>query len=70
MSTVDKVTADKIVAGEFPEDAAVLIVKYTNAWGGEAYGVTFARESLDRQNRYLQPTPYINNPEVYWRAPK
>ena len=63
MSTVDKTIADRIVAGEFPEDEAERIVAYENAWGAIAYGVTF--KGQDPQT-YLTPTPYIRNPVIYW----
>ena len=35
MSTVDKKTADKVIAGEFPEDNIYLIIQYKNAFNGE-----------------------------------
>ena len=35
MSTVDKKTADKVIAGEFPEDNIYLIIRYENAFDGE-----------------------------------
>lgn len=67
MSTVNKKIADDIVNGKYPEDEAQMIVKYTNAWGGEAYGVTFKG---DDQDKYLRPTPFIQNPTIYWRKVK
>lgn len=65
MSTVDKATADRIIAGAYPEDKASRIVEYTNAWGGLAYGVTFGRQPLDT---YLEETEYVINPRIYWEA--
>ena len=35
MSTVDKKTADRVIAGEFPEDNIYLIIQYKNAFNGE-----------------------------------
>ena len=32
MSTVDKKTADRVIAGEFPEDNIYLIIRYKNAF--------------------------------------
>lgn len=63
MATVDKAIADAIVGGEYAEDGATRIVKYTNAWGGEAYGVTFGTQDKDT---YMHPTQFIRNPEIYW----
>ncbi|HWV45754.1 MAG TPA: hypothetical protein VN039_07020 [Nitrospira sp.] len=66
MATVDKKFADRIIAGEWPEDEAQRIVKYTNAWGGESYGVTFPGDPPDK---YLIESEYIQNPTIYWEAP-
>ena len=63
MSTVDKKIADDIVAGKYPTDHAARIVKYINAWGGEAYGVTFRGQN---HSKYLSPSMYIRKPEIYW----
>lgn len=44
MSTVDKSTADRIIAGEFTEDNCVAILRYENAFNGNyAYKLIFAR---------------------------
>lgn len=66
MATVDKEIADDIIAGKYDEDEAMRIVKYTNAWGGEAYGVTFRGDS---PYKYLLESEYIKNPSVYWDNP-
>ena len=63
MATVSKEIADKIVSGAYPEDNATRIVKYTNAWGGESYGVTFRSEPKEK---YLEETGIVINPSVYW----
>ena len=63
MSTVDKATADKIVAGEFPEDGWVRIVEYDNAWGGIGYGC----ETKQTLGKY-SPSDYVRNPRTYWSA--
>lgn len=65
MSTVDKAVADRIVAGEFTEDNATRIVEYDNAFGGISYGVTFGDEP---KGKYLEPTPFVQNPRIYWDA--
>jgi hypothetical protein len=73
MPTVDKKTADNIAKynGYFNGDddnllgdnpRTVQITKYTNAWGGESYGLTLE----GRPNVYAQPTEYIINPTPYW----
>lgn len=64
MATVNKEIADDIIAGKYPEDHAIKIVKYTNAWDGESYGVIFKGERL---NAY-QKSDFVRNPEVYWEA--
>ena len=63
MSTVSRDIADDIIAGLFPQDHVTRIVEYTNAWGGKAYGVTYAGQ--DRET-YMRPTEYIRKPRIYW----
>lgn len=65
MSTVDKSIADRIIAGEFPEDDARKIVEYDNAWGGVDYGVIFDEQDPDR----YRETEFVRNPRVYWEKP-
>lgn len=65
MATVDKSIADRIVAGEFPEDDARKIIEYDNAWGGIGYGVIFGEEDPDR----YRETEFVRNPRVYWEKP-
>lgn len=44
MSTVDKKTADDIIAGKYPEDNCVAILRYENAFNGNyAYKLIFSR---------------------------
>lgn len=66
MGTVSKQIADRIIAGEFPEDDVVKIVKYMTPEGGEAYGVITRREDPDRYHA----SPFVIAPEVYWEAGK
>lgn len=63
MATVDKTIADRIAAGEFPEDGATRIVEYDNAFGGVSYGVTFGKQNIEH---YTTPTEFIRNPRIYW----
>ena len=65
MATIDKRIADAIAAGEYADDRPTRIVKYTNAWGGEAFGVTFEGQDIDK---YVTPTEFIRNPTIYWEA--
>lgn len=65
MATVDLEIAKRVRAGEWPEDQAVMIVEYENAWGGVAYGVTFKHEG--NKTRYMEESEYIRNPRVWWR---
>ena len=62
MGTISKKIADAIIKGEFDDDDPVRIVKYTNAWGGEAYGL----ECRGELGRY-QESEYVINPIVYWK---
>jgi len=62
MATVDKSIADRIVAGDFPEDDARKIIEYDNAFGGVGYGVIFGEEDPDR----YRETEFVRNPRVYW----
>ena len=64
MGTVNKDIADRVIAGEFREDHPRKIVKYTNAWGGESYGLICRGESLDR----YKASDFVINPSVYWEA--
>ena len=62
MSTVDREIAEELIAGKYPEDHAVKIVKYENAWGNEAFGVVFKGQNLDM----YRASEYVINPRVYW----
>ena len=63
MATVDKITADKIIAGKFKGDKPTRIVKYNNMFDGrEAYGVTFGKQD---KNLYFQSGACVN-PVLYW----
>lgn len=66
MSTVDQNLADRIAAadGYYADDPRIVrIVKYTNAWGGDAYGLEY-RQTLGKYSE----SEYVQNPTVYWRA--
>ena len=72
MSTVDKAFADKVVAAKgvlYPGDAfeppITRLVKYTNAWGADAYGMTFQGQDPDK---YMRASEFIIDPRIYWEA--
>lgn len=64
MGAISKEIADDVIAGKYAEDNPVKIVKYTNAWGGEAYGYICKGESLDR----YKESDFVINPTTYWQA--
>lgn len=48
MSTVNKHIADSIIAGEFPEDECIAIIRYENAFDGNyAYKCIFSHGCLN-----------------------
>jgi len=66
MATISKKLADELVAGDgyYSDDPrAVRIVQYTNAWGGEAYGIEYPGQL----GKYAQ-SEYVIDPKVYWEA--
>ena len=65
MGTVDKKIADDVIAGKYASDRPVKIVKYTNAWGGESYGLICKGQSLDR----YAASDFVKNPVTYWEKP-
>ena len=77
MATVDGKFAANIIAhdgwyqgdkdnslGDNPR--CIIIVRYINAWGAEAYGVTFEGERDPL--RYCIESEYVRNPRIIWRA--
>ena len=64
VGTINKELADAVIAGKYAEDRPKRIVKYTTAWGGEAYGLICAHESLDR----YAASDFVINPTIYWEA--
>jgi hypothetical protein len=64
MGTVNKQIADDVIAGEYASDSIVKIVKYTNAWGGEAYGLISRGQPLDA----YRESGFVQNPTTYWEA--
>lgn len=64
MATVAKDIADRVIAGEYPEDDWVKIIEYTTPEGAKAYGLL---NRLDDPDRY-RPSEYVINPTTYWEA--
>lgn len=65
MATVSKEIADAIIAGKYPEDGAIKIVRYINMAGATAYGVVFKE---DDPYKYRE-SPFVQNPTLYWQHP-
>lgn len=72
MSTVDKITADKVMAGEFPEDNITAILRYENAFNGNfAYKLIFAHQDCKEYRNYLlTQCPALHSPEIIWELSK
>lgn len=69
MSTVDKKTADRVIAGEFPEDNIYLIIQYENAFNGElAYKLYYSSyRNLDLQKVGVEVLRiYGDDFKTYW----
>jgi hypothetical protein len=63
MSTVNKAIADRVAAGEFPEDNWHSIVRYENRFDGNfAYKLCRSKQHLADCFR----NPNMHNPELYW----
>lgn len=67
MSTVSKAIADRVIAGEFPEDCVVAIIRYENIFNGDyAYKLVFHVEEIQRilDGAY----PALLDPTIYWKS--
>ena len=62
MATVSKKIADDIIKGMYPEDKAVKIIEYDNAFGGVSYGVVFHKDNPEM----YRETDFVINPRLYW----
>lgn len=65
MGTISQAIAADVIAWKYEDDRPVKIVKYTNAWGDEAYGLVCAHEHPDR----YAASEYVINPTLYWSHP-
>ena len=69
MSTVSKEIADKVIAGDFPEDEVYLIIRYANSFNGNyAYKLYYSHEEdLNLQQIGLEVLRiYGDNLRTYW----
>lgn len=67
MSTVNKEIADRVAAGEFPEDNIITIIRYNNIFNGaEAYKLIYRHQYPMIQ--WILDGNEINliNPTLYW----
>jgi hypothetical protein len=63
MGTVSKKIADEVIAGAYPEDEIIKIVKYQNSFdGGDSYGLI--SEGQDLQT--YRASEFVINPVTYW----
>ena len=64
MGTVSKKIADDIIAGKYADEDGwpLRIVEYTNAWGGQSFGVEHAAHEYGKYSA----SPTVINPRVYW----
>lgn len=66
MATVSKDLADELVFGDgyYSDDPRVVrIVEYTNAWGGQSFGLEY-----EGQLGKYSESEYVQSPKVYWQA--
>lgn len=72
MSTVDLKTAEKVIAGDFPEDDVTAIIRYENCFNGNfAYKLIFKCQDTPAYRNYLLHQYYnLIAAEIYWEAAK
>ncbi len=63
MSTVNKAIADRVAAGEFPEDNWHSIVRYENVFNGN-YAYKLCRSKAHMADCFHNPN--MDNPVLYW----
>ena len=70
MSSANKDIADRIIAGEFPEDNIVVIIRYENMFNGNyAYKIVTEKQATrDYLDYLLYDCPSMGAPEIYWKA--
>ena len=70
MSTVDLKTAEKVIAGEFPEDNITAIIRYENCFNGNfAYKLIFGYQDTPQYRNYLlHQCENLIDAEIFWEA--
>jgi hypothetical protein len=69
MSTVDKKTADRVIAGDFPEDDIICIIRYENIFNGNyAYKLIFSHQEDMIQPALDGKFPAMIDCTIYWKA--
>ena len=63
MSTVNEI---KRVLEMVASEDVVSVTEYTNAWGGQSFGVVFKGQRPDT----YKPTQWVINPKTIWTAEK
>lgn len=64
MSTVDKSTADAVIAGKYDEDGITHIIRYRNAFNGDyAYKLCY---NVKQFQYCMQESEFIREPILYW----
>jgi hypothetical protein len=66
MSTVDKATADKVIAGEFPEDDIAAIVEYENMFNGAKAYKLVRHGQIAWLDNLDAISPAMRNCKLYW----
>lgn len=70
MSTVNKEIADRVIAGEFPEDNTICIIQYSNIFNGEAaYKLIYSHQEAAIQWILDGKELAMIDPVVYWKKP-
>lgn len=68
MSTVNKGIADRIIAGEFPEDNIVAIIRYENIFDGNyAYKIISENHKDDIPYYLAGKSPAMLDCTIYWQ---
>lgn len=71
MSTVNKKIADEVIAGAYPEDRIIAIIRYENIFNGaEAYKLIFEHQTGLIEDILSSLVPTLHNPTLYWSKPE
>lgn len=71
MSTVNKKIADKVIAGAYPKDKIIAIIRYENIFNGaEAYKLIFEHQTGLKEDILSGLIFTLRNPTLYWEQPE